>query len=154
MQIEVGKYYRTAEGHKVGPMQAWGHSRFHVNEAPGLSETWREDGSCLDEGSERFWIVSEWTDATPAEPEIEWGEWGPSKKDHAPPFQMQCFSPGVAQYRYPVQKQPVVETVTLYGCANGRAWSLKRYDTDTISISYDRIDGKPDWSTLRGEDLA
>ena len=85
------------------------------------------------------------------EPEIEWGEWGPPNRQPGD-FQMQYVG-GVQQWRYPVLKQPVVETVTLYGRISGGAWSHERYDGDTISISYERKDGKPDWSTLRGEDL-
>lgn len=52
---------------------------------------------------------------------------------------------------YRVKPEPKRETVTLYGC--GLLWSSKGFDGQKHIIVFETIDGKPDWSTLKGEDL-
>lgn len=105
-----------------------------------------------------FRIVSR---ATPAEPastsEIVWGEWGGvgGIEDKCGDFQIQRVN-GVFRYRYPVPKKPVVETVTMYGHhLIDDKWVFGVKDSeDTARITFETRDGKPDWSTLRGEDIS
>lgn len=97
--------------------------------------------------------------AEPAD-EIVWGEW----VDHITgdqligDWQSQSVG-GVQQFRFPVKREPVVETATVFGQFQKGwgcdAWyfNLKRTPDDAHAITFDVIDGKPDWSTLRGEDL-
>ena len=106
----------------------------------------------LDDGL--FRIVSRATPTEPASEEITWGEWGPPSDGAADGDYMERCINGKTELRYPVSKQPVVETVTLGGACNG-FWSFGglNFAGDTARITFDVIDGKPDWSTLRGEDL-
>lgn len=100
----------------------------------------------------KFRIVSR---ATPAEPasEIVWGEWGPCTGQTGD-CQVQFLS-GVQSWRYPVQKKSVVETVTMWGGDYG-VWTfdMEQQEGDTARVTFETRDGKPDWSTLRGEDLS
>lgn len=53
---------------------------------------------------------------------------------------------------YRVKPEPKVETVCLYSeRLNG--FSKTRFVFDNHKISFETVDGKPDWSTLKGEDL-
>ena len=47
VQIEEGKFYRTAAGDKVGPMVAWRVDRglFHVQSGPCVGGLWKPDGT-------------------------------------------------------------------------------------------------------------
>ena len=73
MKIEAGKYYRTRDGRKVGPMveecPRWSDWPFDVRNEDGDRTIsvclWKDDGTC-DEGS-RYDLVAEWTD-TPSAP--------------------------------------------------------------------------------------
>lgn len=64
MKIEVGKYYRTRDGRKVGPMKKFVH-RFDLG--CGIPGVWTEEGlndyfSWGDEAD----LIAEWTDGEPA----------------------------------------------------------------------------------------
>lgn len=69
MRIEAGKYYRTADGVKVGPMERWSESRAessHPWEEEGGSERfepggdiWKSDGTCS-YGSPT--LIAEWAE--------------------------------------------------------------------------------------------
>ena len=154
MQIEVGKFYRMRDGRKAGPLEALEDVDYVFHDDEG---TWTKTGAYWGDHRESPKdLVAEWTEATTAEPasdEIEWGEWGPMLSDDiAADRQMQVIN-GKAQWRYPVPKQPVVETVTLTGHnARGEGWSFAPFGNyhDAARITFDVIDGKPDWSTLRG----
>lgn len=54
---------------------------------------------------------------------------------------------------YRVRPEPKRKTVTLYTSKPGEEYGNERKPDDTHAITYDLIDGKPDWSTLKGEDL-
>lgn len=156
MQIEAGKFYRTRDGQKVGPMGC------------GVKIMWaaidgEQAGYFLDgrraTSTARSDLIAEWTEATSSEPaseEITWGEWGPAKKQ-AGDCQMQNIG-GVQSWRYPVPKQPVVETVTLsggyFGAYGWRFGSGISGGNVTYRITFETKDGEPDWSTLRGEDIS
>lgn len=68
MNIEEGKYYRTRDGRKVGPM-VWGarnpYSKYGWSENPSMSPRWADDGTdCFGVGG---WnIAEEWSEDTPA----------------------------------------------------------------------------------------
>jgi len=61
MKIEAGKYYRTRDGRKVGPMK--GEFGYCTSQEHGSKE-WRGDGKYWNgEGSGRDWdLIAEWTD--------------------------------------------------------------------------------------------
>ena len=104
-----------------------------------------------------FRIVSRATPVEPASEEITWGEWGDFEPDMWSTYQFQKVN-GVEQWRYPVPKQPVVETVTLSGGYFGAyGWRFENGISGwnvTYCITFETKDGEPDWSTLRGEDLS
>jgi hypothetical protein len=75
MKIEVGKYYRTRDGRKVGPMEKWSNSAPHCWRQVGRSIFYNEGGDIWDDngGSEYFGehghLIAEWTDE-PASPTL------------------------------------------------------------------------------------
>ena len=157
MQIEVGKFYVAADGSKVGPMEHW-YDAWRI-EGDG-KRLWASDGKRYHGDQDNSHLVDEWTEATPAmsaSEEITWGEWGPVDTKHEGGSYMFRYIEGQpGQFRYPVQKQPVVETVTMHGHhLIDDKWVFGVKDSeDTARITFETCDGKPDWSTLRGEDLA
>lgn len=57
MHIEAGKYYRTADGKKVGPMKMWSEKAEHKwEDGHPEGSLWRNDGS----SDYTYNIVSEW----------------------------------------------------------------------------------------------
>ena len=70
LKIEAGKFYRTRDGRKVGPMQRRDdqdyfpfdiNSHVHPHDGDIQRQLWQEDGT----GDEGLHIIAEWTD-TPA----------------------------------------------------------------------------------------
>lgn len=63
MQIEAGKYYRSSDGRKFGPMRIWPSDRecWGDEASTGL---WRPDGSAhFVDAKDSPRLVAEWTDA-------------------------------------------------------------------------------------------
>lgn len=65
MKIEEGKYYRTRDGRKVGPM-VYEHRISHPWAEAGSESVyiWREDGTSIFDPD----IIAEWTDETEPTP--------------------------------------------------------------------------------------
>jgi hypothetical protein len=64
MKLEVGKYYRTRDGRKVGPMGRWMSNKFDC-EPEYEGEFWQEDGTNgngTTTQDEELDLISEWTD--------------------------------------------------------------------------------------------
>lgn len=62
----------------------------------------------------------------------------------------------VDEYAYRVKPEPVREVVGLYGTLNGDTWVFgnnAQFEFDTHRITFDTIDGNPDCSTIRMEEL-
>lgn len=66
MKLEVGKYYRTRDGRKAGPIEenAWQDGDYKFSGMMGLAEiTFDEDGFYIDEDHEYdFDLIAEWVD--------------------------------------------------------------------------------------------
>lgn len=63
LKLEVGKYYRDADGNKYGPMECVGSTEHPWNEAGSVScHVWRCDGTSKWQGDPT--LIAEW----PAEP--------------------------------------------------------------------------------------
>ena len=137
------------------PGDGWAYPEIGDQRTISVDDGWHGvDLKYIGELQGTFRIVSRAIPAEPA-PEIEWGEWGPMLSDDiAADRQMQVIN-GKAQWRYPVPKQPVVETVSVEGWLEfGKLWIGSKAPGANHRITFDVIDGKPDWSTLRGEDLS
>lgn len=65
--IEAGKFYRTRDGRKVGPMRIWDADVEHPFDDNGSDDVWRRDGTSIYQPD----IVAEWTEpeAVKSEPE-------------------------------------------------------------------------------------
>ena len=61
LKIEVGKYYRTRNGQKVGPMRETGHPSGTLFERFGDGRAWSNDGSTV-HADKRETLVAEWTE--------------------------------------------------------------------------------------------
>jgi hypothetical protein len=62
MKIEVGKYYKTRDGRKVGPMKYCEHDKWPWD-VQGTSELWDKNGKS-DEGLELD-LIAEWQEPVP-----------------------------------------------------------------------------------------
>jgi len=144
MKIENGKYYRTADGRKVGPIRG-GPATYHAQGA----DHWYDDGTSLYKDLQN--IVAEWRD----EPTV-WGDMTPEQKgalllaEHEGKTidtwieggWTKCLDP---MWRddcaYRIKPDPVVETRGVYVAA-----------TPPIKIgTINLIDGTPDPATLNLE---
>lgn len=67
LTIEAGKYYRTRDGRKVGPMEKWHLGGWHADRAPvplngGL---WNDSGTAwFDNSNDSPALIAEWVDET------------------------------------------------------------------------------------------
>lgn len=63
LQIEAGKYYRTRDGRKVGPMEKWALGGWHVAEGSFSGGLWKSDGTAWYNGSsDSPDLIAEWVD--------------------------------------------------------------------------------------------
>lgn len=63
LQIEAGKYYRTRDGRKVGPMEKWDLGVWHVAEGSFSGGLWKSDGTAWYNGSsDSPDLIAEWVD--------------------------------------------------------------------------------------------
>lgn len=60
MQIETGKFYKTRDGRRVGPMKFDNYGGSYPWEEDYNTAIWTDDGEC-DEG-ENLDLIAEWTD--------------------------------------------------------------------------------------------
>lgn len=67
MKLEAGKFYKTRDGRKVGPMSKWDFDVMDCNKFDGGYELWTiKDGFCWNEdGPHQLDLVSEWVEAAP-----------------------------------------------------------------------------------------
>jgi hypothetical protein len=137
MKIEAGKYYRTRDGRKVGPMSKDG---FNGDGFPWMYELgagwWSDTGQRLSEKSrETQDLIAEWTDAVDlTNITTPFGllpkETQDALKAHGGPYQIwggndwldgsPYWWAGTTTYR--VKPQPTTDTVVLYGQNLGKEW--------------------------------
>jgi hypothetical protein len=163
MQIQEGKFYKTRDGQKVGPMvkSGIGYSLVSCD-----SFEYYENGQIFQAYDMAGDLVEEWTD----KPTI-WADMTPEEKGalllarfEGKPIEMfadgpwQVCTPAWYGHRaYRIKPESKRETVKLYG--GGRAsmvWCNDNYrgpDLDTHRITFYTIDGEPDCSTIRMERL-
>jgi hypothetical protein len=162
-----GKYYRTADGRKVGPIKnVHGNFVVLVDSPAPYYRTVTTDPHAL---PSRLFVVAEWTDEPKAWRNMTDAEKGalllahhegkvieqwivsPGYSgwvEHLPPFTKQPFRGGCA---YRVRPEPKRETV--------RCW-WDGYDIETFNgvacthrITFETIDGEPDTSSIKMEKL-
>ena len=159
MKIEAGKYYKTRDGRKVGPMVEeeplwsdwpWGVEGYECD----LGRTLWEDDGTADETQDAD-LIAEWTEAT-ADPPKLWRDMTDQEKGalllaahEGKEIEYRSeFSSGVMckvpvwydNVAYRIKPEPVVETVALCwkkGLAVGQVGTI------------DLIDGKPDCSSIK-----
>src|SRR5690606_20656670 len=61
MKSEVGKYYKTLDGRKVGPI-TWNGENFGIN----FNSTYHSDGRASKDQESSIDLISEWLDETPS----------------------------------------------------------------------------------------
>ena len=62
MQLEVGKYYRTRDGRKVGPMYKTGSEDKNMEFDDGSGNGWTKHGTWLNTCQNERDLIAEWTD--------------------------------------------------------------------------------------------
>jgi len=163
IKLQVGKFYKTRDGHKVGPLGCEGPRKVGGRVYPwddtsnGNAHFWSDTGKC-DDGFE-YDLIAEWTDTPTIWADNEgWGDWTSAgdwditNND----VQFECVD-GIHKVRTRprIKPEPKRETVTLTGLDRGY-WcfgSDRVKVRDTHRITFDTIDGEPDCSTIRMERL-
>jgi hypothetical protein len=165
MKIEAGRYYKTRDGRKVGPMEPLETESVYA--MTDGDETWTMEGKysayqcdmALD-------LIAEWTDAPDLSnplgqvlglmpPETQ-----EAMKAHGGPYERYMHGDWCAMiYRdwhsdiaYRVKPAPIRKTVTLYFRLDERAYQ-ERLDNDTHRFIVPLIDGKPDCASIKMEEL-
>jgi len=174
ISVQEGKRYVLANGEFVGPMFEYKVSGHYYSLGDVKKRLWRPDGkryyNCFPSGN----IVEELEEPpitkedSMSEPK-QWQHMSPEEKGalllaHHEGKVIEVLSKGIwtkllnprwtAETYYRVKPEPVVKTVTLYG-EGGVGWAFAEWEDEdhTACITFQTKDGKPDWSTLKGEDL-
>ena len=63
MQLEVGKYYKTRDGRKVGPMYKTGSKDSNMEFDDGSGNGWTKHGTLLNTCQNERDLIAEWHDA-------------------------------------------------------------------------------------------
>ncbi len=64
MQLEVGKYYKTRDGRKVGPMYKTGSEDKNMEFDDGSGNGWTKHGTWLNTGQNERDLIAEWPSET------------------------------------------------------------------------------------------
>lgn len=175
MKIEEGKFYRTRDGRKVGPMREDSEGDFDVQEHEDMDllvQLWRKDGKVWNEkgGESDHYLIAEWTDE-PDTPKT-WGEMTDAEQrdvSHAAmkgkTIELDAGSFGWAEWdgetplclvHHPIRikPEPKRETVTIdLASASGGKWYQPGSpgSPETHRITFDTIDGKPATGEFRND---
>ncbi len=171
MKIEAGKFYKTRDGRKIGPMRdvtscGWVDWVKFVAEAEGDTEGWGANGNFYRSEPSQLDLIAEWTD----EPR-PWGEltdaekgalllaeengklvevWHKDRGEWGPPLNTGLRKRPWTAYR--VKPEPVVETVTVYGLSDPGGWTFGAVNMgDTHRITFTTKDGEPATGTFTNE---
>jgi len=169
IKLEEGKYYRTADGRRVGPAR--------ITEARVVDKwaLWANDGKTYEvvgvtpERAFDTELVAEWTD----EPKL-WRDMTPEEKGelllaHHEGKVIDAYSTRYKvwvevkpnwynQTAYRIRPEPERKTVKFYGSVdrdhdgNLHFFNLP-YDRQTHTVTFDVIDGEPDTSSIKMEKL-
>jgi len=172
MKIEEGKYYRTADGKKVGP------ARIITEEKPFYDFEWGRMVSCgqlyeivgvLPEDALDTDLIEEWQDEHRTWKDLTDAEKGALLLAHheGEVIQSRCmFLVGENweddgplwddEYAYRIKPEPKRETVTLYGEQSYVGfWGFDSgsEQPSDYSITFDLVDGEPDCASVKMEKL-
>ena len=173
IKLEEGKYYRTADGRKVGPIRKVQGtfvvlvddpnpyyrtvttdpyalpSRLFVAEWTDEPKLWRdmtsEEKGALLLAHHEGEVIEKWTAV------VGYSDW----MEHLPPFTKQPFRDDRA---YRIRPEPERKTVKFYGSVDLDAdgdpyFSFYLRSEHTHLIAFDTIDGEPDTSSIKMEKL-
>lgn len=179
MKLEIGKYYKTRDGRKAGPIEesAWdgafmarivGEKWYYLYEMTGR----HGDGGCKEpciKNRPQMDIVAEWEEPMGTEMKT-WGKMTDAEKGalllaHHEGKEIECFSESLGNWItlsilvwyedsiYRVKKVPIknMEVVYMY-FEDGCNQYIDVYMSDpTHKITFDTIDGVPDCSSIKME---
>lgn len=173
LKIEAGKFYRTRDGRKVGPMFRWSDISLHPFEMRGhrhedfdiYNSFWDECGKS-DESTHAD-LIAEWTDTIdltaittafgllpPETQQALRDHVGPVEFYEHPNWRVKIAPVWAGAYIYRVKTKPKRDTVTIYGAPDlGAQWVYTQCEHDTHRITFDLLDGKPDPASIRMEEL-
>lgn len=180
LKLEEGKYYRTRDGRKVGPMQFYGAGyQLLFCCVNGLERFWRECGK-HHFGCDEIDLVAEWAEATSMDiysldKPFGWLDEATQKalKDHYyDGGKLEIYTAdgwvtrskgdgcGVGWYKALIHravKKPEVVEVVMWGVADENRWGFDNLDEpaegDTHKITFNIVDGVPDCNSIRMEKL-
>ena len=167
--IEAGKYYKTRDGRKVGPME--GVCFKWVEGAAGVTDPeWDNDGSyrygyttrCDD-------LIAEWTD-TPTDTTPTWGEMTDAEKGamllaRFEGKELEYYGNGMnvwykdhgfcfmRNFAYRIKPEPLVETVTAYAQPElGEGFEVNSHcEHWPFRITFTTTNGEPDLDSIKME---
>lgn len=173
IRLEVGNYYRTRDGRKVGPMKCGFSESLMV--ADGWSHKWF---TCSGRRSFDFEtdadLVAQWVESTMENKEYKpWGDLTDLEKgalllahhegkvievfDLNDEWNHLHFPTWQQDVKYRIEPEPVVETVNIYGGVwpSDLDWCFGTGDGAecTHKITFQVIGGKPDCNSIKMEEL-
>ena len=170
MKIEEGKYYRTSDGHRVGPMKPGGYEGWPWIVEEGNGYFWADNGSSVG-AIDSPDLIAEWTD----EPR-PWKDLTDEEKGalllaeyEGPNFCVEYKPNGddgwgqkhkaeayVDDWTYRIKPEPTRETVALYGEESYSGfWGFDSgsEDPSEYRITFDLVDGVPDCASIKMEEV-
>ena len=168
MKIEQGKFYRTRDGRKVGPMEGY-TSKWVSGFDNTFDKEWRNDGTNLGTMyggmTSADDLIEEWVETPKTWSEMTDAEKGALLLAEHEGKDIECFqktlndwvavnypmfNPDIA---YRVKSEPKREAVRLYGGVyynNRWVWGDAQ-KSDTHCITFDTVNGKPVCDSIRME---
>ena len=122
LKIEAGKFYRTRDGRKVGPMQRRDdqdcfpfdiNSHVHPHDGDIQRQRWQEDGT----GDEGLHIIAEWTDTTAEIPLSPTDPYAPLRRVLNAAYEQAANGKGKERHanNKPFTDQPIMEIARMVG---------------------------------------
>ena len=175
ISVQEGKRYVLANGEFVGPMLEFKGSGYYSSLGDVRGRLWRPDGKRYYDCNFYENIVKELEEPpitkedSMSEPK-QWQHMSPEEKGalllahhEGKVIELRAYgggwqlvtSPSWADITcYRIKPEPIIGEVMLYGRVGGPgAWGTVRQNYGESRITFQTKDGKPVWSTLKGEDL-
>lgn len=168
MKIEEGKYYRTRDGLKVGPMKPSGDEDWPWIVEEGDGHCWANNGSSVADIDSPD-LIAEWTDEPRPWKDLTDAEKGALLLAHHEGKVIEAYDSVDCEWEsgppapiwlynvaYRIKPEPKRETVTLYGEESYSGfWGFASgsEDPSEYRITFDLVDGVPDCASIKMEEV-
>lgn len=171
IKIEEGKFYRTRDGRKVGPMRCddYGDAECDHMDSDLDRQVWLPNGKVWEENGDEsdHYLIAEWEDTPKLWKDMSDEEKGSLLLAQHNGEAIECLDTHYNMwfpcgdiplwlknmaYHVKPKPEPKVETTCAYWCVYG-ASTYKADGWHTHKITFDVIDGKPDCNSVKMEEL-